>query len=200
MTSLQDLASRAGRSTPEWRHSAPTRSLNEGFYSFCHGRTLHRLCGICAGHGAAAYRWRVADRHDGRRVALEVIRHHRLVELFLVESLGMTWDEVHAEAEVLEYHGATGKTFFRGETVLAEAAFFRDQQMQPWIRFTLSSGAPWDLPVTISGSEIRWTDVNGSRYALRVVGHGHLTGLAGFSGDSAAKIDLTCAGSDARHT
>ena len=40
---------------------------------------------------------------SGRRVALEVIRHHRLVELFLVESLGMTWDEVHAEAEVLEH-------------------------------------------------------------------------------------------------
>ncbi len=39
----------------------------------------------------------------GRRVALEVIRHHRLVELFLVENLGMTWDEVHAEAEVLEH-------------------------------------------------------------------------------------------------
>src|SRR5256714_10029014 len=39
----------------------------------------------------------------GRRVALEVIRHHRLVELFLVESLGMTSDEVHAEAEVLEH-------------------------------------------------------------------------------------------------
>jgi DtxR family transcriptional regulator, Mn-dependent transcriptional regulator len=40
---------------------------------------------------------------QGRRVALEVIRHHRLVELFLVESLGMTWDEVHDEAEVLEH-------------------------------------------------------------------------------------------------
>jgi DtxR family transcriptional regulator, Mn-dependent transcriptional regulator len=39
----------------------------------------------------------------GRRVALEVIRHHRLLELFLVESLGMGWDEVHAEAEVLEH-------------------------------------------------------------------------------------------------
>jgi len=39
----------------------------------------------------------------GRRVALEVVRHHRLLELFLVESLGMTWDEVHAEAEVLEH-------------------------------------------------------------------------------------------------
>src|ERR671935_56459 len=37
----------------------------------------------------------------GRLVALEVIRHHRLLELFLVESLGMSWDEVHAEAEVL---------------------------------------------------------------------------------------------------
>ena len=39
----------------------------------------------------------------GRFVALEVIRHHRLLELFLVESLGMGWDEVHAEAEVLEH-------------------------------------------------------------------------------------------------
>ena len=39
----------------------------------------------------------------GRLVALEVIRHHRLLELFLVESLGMSWDEVHAEAEVLEH-------------------------------------------------------------------------------------------------
>ena len=39
----------------------------------------------------------------GRAVALEVIRHHRLLELFLVESLGMGWDEVHAEAEVLEH-------------------------------------------------------------------------------------------------
>lgn len=39
----------------------------------------------------------------GTRVALEVVRHHRLLELFLVESLGMSWDEVHAEAEVLEH-------------------------------------------------------------------------------------------------
>ena len=39
----------------------------------------------------------------GRAVALEVIRHHRLLELFLVESLGMSWDAVHAEAERLEH-------------------------------------------------------------------------------------------------
>jgi DtxR family Mn-dependent transcriptional regulator len=40
---------------------------------------------------------------SGRKVALEVLRHHRLLELYLVESLGMGWDEVHAEAEVLEH-------------------------------------------------------------------------------------------------
>ncbi|HLY49682.1 MAG TPA: metal-dependent transcriptional regulator [Solirubrobacteraceae bacterium] len=40
---------------------------------------------------------------QGRRVALEVIRHHRLLELYLVESLGVPWDRVHQEAEVLEH-------------------------------------------------------------------------------------------------
>jgi DtxR family transcriptional regulator, Mn-dependent transcriptional regulator len=40
---------------------------------------------------------------DGRKVALEVIRHHRLLELFLAEALAMPWDRVHAEAEVLEH-------------------------------------------------------------------------------------------------
>jgi DtxR family Mn-dependent transcriptional regulator len=40
---------------------------------------------------------------DGRRVALEVLRHHRLLELFLAQELGMPWDQVHAEAEVLEH-------------------------------------------------------------------------------------------------
>jgi DtxR family Mn-dependent transcriptional regulator len=39
----------------------------------------------------------------GERVAVEIIRHHRLIELFLAESLGMSWDEVHAEAEKLEH-------------------------------------------------------------------------------------------------
>ena len=32
---------------------------------------------------------------DGRRVALEVMRHHRLLELYLVKSLGVPWDRVH---------------------------------------------------------------------------------------------------------
>jgi DtxR family Mn-dependent transcriptional regulator len=40
----------------------------------------------------------------GEAVALETIRHHRLIELFLAEVLDMPWDRVHEEAEVLEHH------------------------------------------------------------------------------------------------
>jgi DtxR family Mn-dependent transcriptional regulator len=40
----------------------------------------------------------------GRQAALEVIRHHRLLETYLATRLGMSWDEVHREAEVLEHH------------------------------------------------------------------------------------------------
>jgi DtxR family transcriptional regulator, Mn-dependent transcriptional regulator len=40
---------------------------------------------------------------EGRTLALEVIRHHRLLESFLADSLGMSWDRVHAEAEILEH-------------------------------------------------------------------------------------------------
>jgi DtxR family Mn-dependent transcriptional regulator len=39
----------------------------------------------------------------GAKVALEVIRHHRLLELYLAEKLGVPWDRVHDEAEVLEH-------------------------------------------------------------------------------------------------
>lgn len=39
----------------------------------------------------------------GEKIALEVIRHHRLVELFLQEALGMSWDKVDREAEHLEH-------------------------------------------------------------------------------------------------
>jgi DtxR family Mn-dependent transcriptional regulator len=40
---------------------------------------------------------------SGTRVALEVLRHHRLLELYLAESLDVPWDRVHDEAEVLEH-------------------------------------------------------------------------------------------------
>jgi DtxR family transcriptional regulator, Mn-dependent transcriptional regulator len=40
----------------------------------------------------------------GEKVALEVIRHHRLIEAYLSEALGMPKDQVHEEAEVLEHY------------------------------------------------------------------------------------------------
>jgi DtxR family Mn-dependent transcriptional regulator len=40
----------------------------------------------------------------GEKIALEVIRHHRLLELYLAETLGYSWDQVHDEAERLEHH------------------------------------------------------------------------------------------------
>lgn len=39
----------------------------------------------------------------GRQIALEVIRHHRLIELYLMEALGFRWDEVHEQADILEH-------------------------------------------------------------------------------------------------
>lgn len=40
---------------------------------------------------------------EGEKVALETLRHHRLLETFLAEKLGYSWDEVHDEAEKLEH-------------------------------------------------------------------------------------------------
>jgi DtxR family Mn-dependent transcriptional regulator len=46
----------------------------------------------------------IALTDTGTAVALEVIRHHRLLELFLADALGMELDQVHAEADILEHH------------------------------------------------------------------------------------------------
>ncbi|MBK8985066.1 MAG: metal-dependent transcriptional regulator [Chloroflexi bacterium] len=40
---------------------------------------------------------------SGTKIALEVIRHHRLLELYLMEALGFSWDEVHEQADLLEH-------------------------------------------------------------------------------------------------
>ena len=40
---------------------------------------------------------------SGRKIALEIIRHHRLIELYLKEALGVPWDKVHDEAEKWEH-------------------------------------------------------------------------------------------------
>ncbi len=45
----------------------------------------------------------VALTRAGEKIALEIVRHHRLIELFLMEALGYSWDEVHEEADRLEH-------------------------------------------------------------------------------------------------
>lgn len=45
----------------------------------------------------------IALTETGRKVALEIVRHHRLLELYLAEALGYSWDEVHAEADRMEH-------------------------------------------------------------------------------------------------
>jgi DtxR family Mn-dependent transcriptional regulator len=46
---------------------------------------------------------------EGQRIAVAMVRKHRLIETFLVDYLGYTWDEVHEEAEILEH--AVSDTF-----------------------------------------------------------------------------------------
>lgn len=78
---------------------------------------LAERLGVTAGSVSAMLRKLAADdivTHEpyrgvrlttrGEKIALEVIRHHRLIELFLAEVLDVPWDRVHAEAEVLEHH------------------------------------------------------------------------------------------------
>lgn len=61
------------------------------------------------------YGARLSER--GRREAVRTIRRHRVIELFLVEVLGYTWDRVHAEAERLE-HAASEELIDRMAQVL----------------------------------------------------------------------------------
>ena len=102
------------------------------------------------------------------------------------------------EAVSYQAQGAVYPNYYAGQQVPVRARFFRDGDGRPWVRFTLWPGAPWDLPVTLTGGEVRFTGVNGSGYALRLAGDNRLTGLTGFS-KSAAKIDFTCGRPDGGH-
>lgn len=58
----------------------------------------------------------------GEKLALDVLRRHRLVELFLVQVLGLDWSEVHEEAEILE-HAVSEKVLERIDQLLGRPAF-----------------------------------------------------------------------------
>ena len=76
------------------------------------GRAAGRDARVGVGDGQEARRARASSTTcptaacadpDGERLALEVLRHHRLLELYLAEHLGVPWDRVHEEAEALEH-------------------------------------------------------------------------------------------------
>ncbi|HKW06871.1 MAG TPA: metal-dependent transcriptional regulator [Candidatus Dormibacteraeota bacterium] len=84
-------------------HPVPTRDLAQrlGISSPSVSEMVNRL----SAQGLVEhdrYRGQQLTR-EGRKVALELVRHHRLLEMFLVQVLGFGWDEVHDEAERLEH-------------------------------------------------------------------------------------------------
>ncbi|MBP6472776.1 MAG: metal-dependent transcriptional regulator [Chloroflexi bacterium] len=62
---------------------------------------LRRLAGLNLVNYEKHYGVTLTD--NGEKIALEVIRHHRLLELYLMEALGFGWDEVHEQADLLEH-------------------------------------------------------------------------------------------------
>jgi DtxR family Mn-dependent transcriptional regulator len=62
---------------------------------------IKRLAGLNMVHYEKHYG--VTLTPSGEKLALEVIRHHRLIELYLKEALGFSWDEVHEQADILEH-------------------------------------------------------------------------------------------------
>ena len=80
----------------------------------------------------------------GEQIALEVLRHHRLLESYLVEVLGVPWDRVHDEAEVLE-HYISEELEQRIAAALGEPE--RDPHGDPIPRPDLSLARDDDLPL-----------------------------------------------------
>jgi len=85
----------------------------------------------------------------GTEAALEIVRHHRLIELFLHEILGFPWDEVHEEAERLE-HAISEKMERRIAEVLGhpvrdphgQVIPTRDLELSPTTEFSLDKLRP----------------------------------------------------------
>jgi DtxR family Mn-dependent transcriptional regulator len=101
----------------------------------------------------------------GERIALEVVRHHRLIELYLVEALGYGWDEVHDEAERLEHH-ISEKLEARIAARLGEPDFDPHGDPIPTLEGTLPAGSGArlaDLAAGESGSITRVRDQHPDR-------------------------------------
>ena len=86
----------------------------------------------------------------GEQIALEMVRHHRLLELYLVEALGYSWDEVHDEAERLEHH-ISEKLEARIAAHLGELAFDPHGDPIPTLEGQLPAGSDARLADLVAG-------------------------------------------------
>jgi len=120
----------------------------------------------------------------GQRIALEVVRHHRLIELYLVEALGYSWDEVHDEAEALE-HVISEKLEARIAARLGHPSFDPHGDPIPTLEGMVPSGGDSslaDLSVGVSGEIVRVCDQHPERLRylaeLGLIPGAHLTVVA----------------------
>lgn len=95
----------------------------------------------------------------GVRLALQVIRRHRLLEVFLVQVLHMDWSEVHAEAEVLE-HGLSEKVLAAIDDVLGHPTLDPHGDPIPDADGRLIERKLWDLTRCALGQEVEVAQVN----------------------------------------
>lgn len=90
----------------------------------------------------------------GQKIALEVIRHHRLLELYLVQALGYSWDEVHEEADALE-HYISEKLEARIAAHLGQPAFDPHGDPIPDVHGVLPAHKDTRLADLVAGSSAR---------------------------------------------
>jgi DtxR family transcriptional regulator, Mn-dependent transcriptional regulator len=94
----------------------------------------------------------------GRQLALHVLRRHRLVELFLVQTLGLDWSEVHEEAEELE-HAISDKVLDRIDALLGHPAVDPHGDPIPTARGTVAEPSQTSLADAEPGMKLRITRV-----------------------------------------
>ena len=98
--------------------------------------------------------------HAGRQLAAHVVRRHRLVELFLVEVMGLNWSDVHAEAEVLE-HAVSERLIDRIDEMLGRPAV--DPHGDP---IPTSQG---EIPESSGQESLAVSPVGAPRFVARVI-------------------------------
>jgi DtxR family Mn-dependent transcriptional regulator len=106
----------------------------------------------------------------GRRTALEIVRHHRLLELYLSQALGVPWDRVHDEAEKLE-HVLSEELEDRMDAVLGNPVFDPHGAPIPGRDGTIQRVETRSLATVASGEKVEVVEVtDGDSGLLRYLG------------------------------